>query len=163
MLAVIYLHILNSFNHKEGKMHACLGFLIHYCVSYAKQFNLNKNLECKRGWLRCWRPETNYRWKAKFDLSPSVFHPDILPRGGKVEFWECEGGGMSFDQCIFFKYQGGGALRIQGRSNAPHPPKWNPGHTCSRELFTYVKKSLSVCICVYLWCSYDVCWCIVNV
>ena len=22
----------------------------------------------------------------------SVFHPDILARGGKVEFWECEGG-----------------------------------------------------------------------
>ena len=38
----------------------------------------------------------------------AVFHPDILARGGKVEFWECEGGWRELDQCIFFKSQGGG-------------------------------------------------------
>ena len=60
-------------------------------------------------------------------LNVAVFHPDILARGGKVEFWECEGGRreLCFDQCIFFKSQGG-ALRIQGGANAPPPPPPRP-------------------------------------
>jgi len=32
---------------------------------------------------------------VNFPDDPTVFHPDILAMGGKVEFWECEGGKAS--------------------------------------------------------------------
>ena len=41
---------------------------------------------------------------------PSVVHPDILAMGGKVEFWEREGGGVCAE--MYFNPKGG-ALRIQ--------------------------------------------------
>ena len=36
---------------------------------------------------------------GKSGISHSVFHPDILARGGKVEFWECKGGRRERPSC----------------------------------------------------------------
>ena len=47
--------------------------------------------------------ENNKTQKEK-SLSVSSKH---LGKGGKVEFWECEGGGVSCPQCIFSNPKGG--------------------------------------------------------
>ena len=47
----------------------------------------------------------SYHWSLSLMDMPSVVHPDILAMGGKVEFWECEGGGVCAE--MYFNPKGG--------------------------------------------------------
>ena len=57
----------------------------------------------------------------------SVFHPDILSRGGQTRVLEMQGGAASTTRLCGkgqSKSKGGGALGIQRGANAPPPPPY---------------------------------------
>ena len=58
----------------------------------------------------------NYQ-QGMYTISVSSRHSG---KGGKVEFWECEGGTSALIN-VFFQIPGG-ALRIQGGQMPPPPP-----------------------------------------
>ena len=70
--------------------------LVRACVSICVKSNVDDCIAVYVQWNVSYPNTSGLDPVHNSEYSITVFHPDILARGSKVEFWECEGGKVEF-------------------------------------------------------------------